>query len=84
MRHIAMVLIAVSIPFAGASAQTQPQSGDERQRLMRSLATACTGFSDDRQWAEADACRRAWFADHEEAIWRLNLNPHAPQPQPPS
>ena len=84
MRHIAVVLIAVSILVAGASARTRPQPGDERQRLMRSLATACTGFSDESQWAEADACRRTWFKVHEEAVWRLNLNPHASRSQPPS
>ena len=39
----------------------------ERQR-MQSLATACRDFPDDR-WNEADACRRAWFDAHEEAIW---------------
>ena len=85
MRPIVVVLIAMVLPFAGSSAQTRSQGTDgERQRLMRSLETACTGFSDDRQWAEADACRRAWFADHEEAVWRLNLNPHPSPPQPPS
>ena len=57
---------------------------DEMQALMRSLASACTQFSEDRQWSEADACRRAWFTEHEEAVWRLQLNPHAPTSAPPS
>lgn len=80
MHRLALILFVVALPLGKTSAQTR----DERERLTRSLETACTGLSDEREWPEADACRRAWFAEHEEAVWRLRLNPHAPKPQPPS
>jgi hypothetical protein len=80
----AVILLAmISVP-ASAWGQTQPAPEmSERQRIVQSLATACRDFSDDK-WVEADACRRAWFAEHEEAIWRLDLNPHRSNLSPPS
>lgn len=60
--------------------------GAERDHLQHSLDTSCKVFSgdEDQRWAQADTCRRAWFKSHEEAIWRLKLNPHARPVQAPS
>ncbi len=86
MRPTALLLLIASaspgltpaVALAGAPADT------ERQHLLEELRTACTQFPRDDQWEQADACRRAFFVQHEEAIWRLNLNPHGTQIGPSS
>ena len=83
MIRATILLVMIAVP-ASARGQTPPAPEmSERQRIIQSLATACRNFPDAR-WDEADACRRAWFAAHEEAIWRLDLNPHRSLSSPPS
>jgi hypothetical protein len=78
------LLAALPLPAGTPPPACAPRPPDERERLIRSLATVCTGFTREEQCEQADACRRAWFAEHEEAVWRLNLNPHALRTSPPS
>ncbi len=86
MMRLALVagLFAVVAAMPPLAAQPVPHDEAEREALRQALSTACQEFPRDDQWQQADACRRAFFAAHEEAIWRLNLNPHQPAPQPPS
>ena len=82
---LAVLILAASVtPGPWSTARAQAPSEAERRHLLEELRTACTQFPRDDQWEQADACRRAFFAQHEEAIWRLNLNPHGAQAGPSS
>ena len=87
MRHAIIAglfaVIATATPLLAQPA-AKPGEEAEREALRHALSTACQEFPREDQWQQADACRRAFFTAHEEAIWRLNLNPHNPLPQPPS
>ncbi len=80
------ILVVAALASTPLLAQTAPKPGEdaERDALRHALATACQEFPREDQWQQADACRRAFFTAHEEAIWRLNVNPHGPGPRPPS
>ncbi len=72
-----LALGLIALPGSLVLAQTpKPGEDAEREALRNALATACREFPREDQWQQADACRRAFFAAHEEAIWRLNINPH--------
>ena len=81
--------VVLIVAVAAASLRLPAAMADgtlEREQLQHSLDTACKVFTgdDDQRWAQADRCRREWFRTHEEAIWRLKLNPHARPVQAPS
>ena len=75
-----LLVLIVAFPVLAQA----PDADMARQRILGSLATACRQFSGDDQWRQLDACNAAWFRAHEEEVWRLNVNPHAPHASGPS
>lgn len=86
MRYVVCAMLAFlsSNTVALAQSVATPSDNEERQQLRESLETACKQFSADDQWTKLDDCNRAWFKKHEEAVWRLKLNPHRHAAQPSS